>query len=276
MTLSLITNINNNINNDIASFYKGITNEDIELAQELGLINSTKDDFELMIDHEEEYLLDQVEEYNKSLNELEISHHSGLFECETIYNNNIYYNIPIRVNIKKNHYGFGSIDGINNVYIQKSLLDKVSVNELVSANIIYKKNGDNDWKVIKINDKKKYEPVLIYESIIKCGDNINIENTYHIPRQDIGKMIGKNGNILKKIMKDYFINNKDQLIYFNPEPIDWYKFDEWYDNANIPSLDINNYNTDYTEITLYYEINEDFKEQMKFEPVRDFIMKLYY
>ena len=30
MTLSLITNINNNINNDIASFYKGITNEDIE------------------------------------------------------------------------------------------------------------------------------------------------------------------------------------------------------------------------------------------------------
>ena len=275
MTLSLITN-HNITNIDDIIHLKGITNEDIELAQELGLIDSTKDDFELMVDYEEEYLLDQEEEYNKSVDELEISQHSGLFECETIYNNYIYNNIPIRVNIKKNNYGFGSIDGINNVYIPKSLLDRVSVNELVSADLIYKKYGDNDWKVIKINDKKKYEPVLIYESIITYDDNIHIENTYHIPHQDIGKMIGKNGNILKKIMKDYFINNKDQLIYFNPEPIDWYKFDEWYDNANIPSLDINNYNTDYTEITLYYEINEDFKEQMKFEPVRDFIMKLYY
>ena len=275
MTLSLITN-HNITNIDDIIHLKGITNEDIELAQELGLIDSTKDDFELMIDSEEQYLLDQEEEYNKSVDELEISHHSGLFECETIYNNYIYNNIPVRVNIKKNNYGFGSIDGINNVYIPKSLLNRVSVNELVSADLIYKKYGDNDWKVIKINDKKKYEPVLIYESIITHDDNIHIENTYHIPYQDIGKMIGKNGNILKKIMKDYFINNKDQLIYFNPEPIDWYKFDEWYDNANIPSLDINNYNTDYTEITLYYEINEDFKEQMKFEPVRDFIMKLYY
>ena len=71
MTLSLITN-HNITNIDDIIHLKGITNEDIELAQELGLIDSTKDDFELMIDSEELYLLDQEEEYNKSVDELEI------------------------------------------------------------------------------------------------------------------------------------------------------------------------------------------------------------
>ena len=95
MTLSLITNhnITNITNIDDIIHLKGITNEDIELAQELGLIDSTKDDFELMVDSEEQYLLDQEEEYNKSVDELEISHNSGLFECETIHTNYIYTDI---------------------------------------------------------------------------------------------------------------------------------------------------------------------------------------
>ena len=137
--------------------------------------------------------------------------------------------------------------------------------------LIYKEYDNNCWKAIRINDKKNYEPVLVNELIINNDDGNYIHNTYHIPFQDIGKMIGKNGNILKKVIKDYLINNRDDIIHFNPEPLDWINFDKWYDNANIPKLDINNYK-EYTEIKLYYKKND----KLKFDPVKDFIMKLYY
>ena len=91
--------------------------------------------------------------------------------------------------------------------------------------------------------------------------------------QDIGKMIGKNGNILKKVIKDYLINNLDEIIYFNPEPLDWTNFDKWYENANIPKLDINNTCTEYTEVKVYYKIKIP---RIQFDPIQDFLMKLYY
>ena len=106
--------------------------------------------------------------------------------------------------------------------------------------------------------------------------NANFPNTPVIVK-DIksvtGKMIGKNGNILKKVIKDYLINNQDEIIYFNPEPLDWTNFDEWYENANIPKLDINNTCIEYTEVKVYYKIKIG---RMRFDPIQDFLMKLYY
>ena len=115
MTLSLITN-HNITNIDDIIHLKGITNEDIELAQEVGLLNQT-DDFENMITKEEEYF----EDLDQFIYELEdLSQNSHWFECEGIYTNNyVYKDVPVRVNIKKPNYAFGGIDGVNNVYIPK-------------------------------------------------------------------------------------------------------------------------------------------------------------
>ena len=249
-----------------------ITNEDIELAQELGLLNPI-DHFEVMIDNEEEF----YDDVDKFIDELEISESPMWFEIEGIYtNNHIYYNIPVRIISISDHYAFGSIDGDECVYIPKSLLHNISLNELVSINLIYKESGINSWKAIKINNKKDYKPVLINSLIIGDEEFNYIQNTYHIPFQDIGKMIGKNGYILKKVIKNYLFNNPEDLNYFNPEPIDWNNFEEWYEDANIPILNINNVSDDYTEIKLYYKSIIKFKGKIKFDPITDYIMKLYY
>jgi len=250
----------------------GITDEDIKLAQEVGLLDPV-DDFEIMIDKEQEF----INEGEKFIDELEISENPQWFEIEGIYTkyNYIYYNIPVRINTIKDRYAFGSIDGEDNVYIPKSLIHNISLNELASINLIYKESGENKWKAIKINKKNKCEPVLVNELIIEGNEEfIYTQNTYHIPRQDIGKMIGRNGNILKKVIKNYLKNNSESIYYFNPEPFDWNNFDEWYDNANIPSLDINNIG-DYTEVKLYNKIKITDKDNINFDPVKDFIMKLY-
>ena len=266
MALSITTK---NITNDNIDNYC-INEEDIELAQEVGILNQT-DDFENMITNEEEYL----EDLDQFIYELEVlSQSSDWFECEGIYTNNyVYKDVPVRVNIKKANYAFGGIDGVNNVYIPKSLLNKITTNEIVSMDLIYKECDNNCWKAIRINDKKNYKPVLVNELIIRNNDGDDTYSTYHIPFQDIGKMIGKNGNILKKVIKDYLINNQDEIIYFNPEPLDWTNFDEWYENANITKLDINNTCIEYTEVKVYYKIKIG---RMRFDPIQDFLMKLYY
>ena len=144
MALSLTINILN------ADINYSINKEDIELAQEVGLLNQT-DDFENMITKEEEYF----EDLDQFIYELEdLSQNSHWFECEGIYTNNyVYKDVPVRVNIKKPNYAFGGIDGVNNVYIPKSLLDKITTNEIASMDLIYKECDNNCWKAIRINDK---------------------------------------------------------------------------------------------------------------------------
>tara|TARA_B100001094_G_C18186574_1_gene804173 strand:+ start:2792 stop:3604 length:813 start_codon:yes stop_codon:yes gene_type:complete len=270
MTLSLKTtkiNIDDNYN----YFTNGITEEDMILARETGLLNP-EDDFEKMIDNIDDFYNEQ----DKFIDELEKSQNQNWFVIEGIFTKNyIYKEVPVRVTSIKKNCGFGSIYGIDEVYIPKSLLSKVSLQQLVSMDLIYKKQNNNSWKAIKINNYKN-NLVTINELIIDDKDERTIQNVYHIPFQNIGLMVGKNGHYIKKIIKNYIINNQEDAKYFNSDELDIDNFDKWYENANLPSIDANNYSTDYTEIKLYFTIKIEYLDEMKFDILNDFIKKLYY
>ena len=154
-SLVLNTKINTKLPKDITN----ITKEDIYLSKHLNIIDY-KDDFDLMIDNEEEFL----DDYYDFLREIEISENNKLIESEVIIVNNIYQNIPVRINKIYNKYAFGLINNHTNVYIPKKFINNISLNELVSMNILYNKNKNN-WKCVSLN--RKCEPILI--------NSVNIE-----------------------------------------------------------------------------------------------------
>ena len=152
MALSLTINILN------ADINYSINKEDIELAQEVGLLNQT-DDFENMITKEEEYF----EDLDQFIYELEdLSQNSHWFECEGIYTNNyVYKDVPVRVNIKKPNYLikqfeylFGEDQGRYIVEIEKENFNKIK--EILNENSIhYDEVGIVVEKDIIIDDKSK-------------------------------------------------------------------------------------------------------------------------
>jgi len=250
-----------------------ITEEDIILARETGLLNE-EDESEKMLENIDDFYNEQ----DKFIEELEISENPSWFAIEGIFTKNYTYkDVPVRIISIKDNFGFGSIYGNDEVYIPKSLISKVSLHQLVSMDLVYLKKDTNCWKAIKVNNLKD-DLVTISELIVDDNNEgvRSIQNVYHIPFQDIGFIIGKNGHYIKKIIKNYIINNPEDALYFNPDKLDAYNFDEWYENANVPSIDVNNYSTDYTEIKLYYNIKIEHIDKIKFDPLNDFIKKLYY
>jgi len=250
----------------------GITNQDIFLAENINLINKTND-FYKMMDNEE----DIINDYFNSLEELERFDNSNLLESECIYTDFIYQDIPVRIKTINKNEAFGQINNDSNIYISKKNLNNLIVGELVSMNIMYNECGINSWKCISVN--KKCNPVLVSKYLMEKNDSIYTEQKYHIPLQDIGYFIGKNGNNLKNIIKSYLLLNKNDIKLLNKcensEELFKDDFNTWYETANIPSINLKNI-SNYTELSLYYEIDKDSKSTLKFNPITDFLMKLYY
>lgn len=261
-SLIINTKINKNIN--IPKNIININDTDYILAKKLNMID-TPDDFYNMIEIEEEFL----DDYYSFLDELYLSENDSFRKKEVLYLNETYYDIPVRIKKIYKNYAFGEISHMNYVYIPKKFVNNLSFNELVSMNIIYK---NNNWKCININQKVK--PVLINQLEIEKKYTNYTKELYHIPYQEnLGFILGKNGNNLKKIFKNYFKNNPQNIKFFGP---DIKNFDEWYNYANLPSFNFENNNLNYTEVTISHEINYDYIKKMNFDYINDILMKLYY
>lgn len=261
-SLIISTKIDKNIN--LPKNIININETDYILAKETNIID-TPDDFYNMIEKEEEFL----DDYNSFLDELCLSENDCFRKKEVLNLDETYYDIPVRIKKIYKNYAFGEISNMNNVYISKNFIYNLSFNELVSMNIIYK---NNNWKCIKIN--KKVEPVLINKLEIEKKYTNYSKELYHIPYQEnIGLILGKNGSNLKKIFKNYFKNNPQEIKYFGP---DIKNFDEWYNYSNLPSFNFENNNINYTEVTISYEMNYDYIKKMNFDYIKDILMKLYY
>jgi len=263
----------------------GFDSEDFELGEECGLLTprnakELKDevDFNEMIDEEEQFQIDgehDIDEYEKCI--------SGCVrECEVIQIGKVYENIPVRITNIGDKFASGSIDGANNVYIPKniivgsynnnlnilakeshktSILFKESQNnkselnentqidygnhtigEICMMNLVYNPCGKNVWKAIYIHPK--IEPFVKAKLVQSNGQDVwQVE----IPKQDIGKMIGKNGSCIHKIKKDIVYNYPEMQKYWKKLDIDHQIKNGWRDDyvekyiedALFPSFDIN-------------------------------------
>ena len=251
-------------------FLEGLNTQDYILAKELGIIDDPNDldDFDKMIEFEEEFN-DEHQSFEDEKHFLEGEYYT---KCEFIEKNKTYENIEVRIVKKWNTWALGSIDGNKCVYIPNSLSRNVSIGELSSMSIVFTGLKPNPWKAIHVN--KKIEPVEIEEvSCIheKISEYIKMK-TFHIPKQDIGKMVGKNGQNINKIMKDFIYNNPMSSELFDDNQYDG--SNEWLTNAtDIPKFNITN-RGEYSVVNMWY--NKFLENRcIEFDPINDLFKKMY-
>ena len=256
-----------------------IDEQDQELAREVGIQNPIIDDYDTMVNNQEDIQDEFFDEYdNFKLEEERTYADFGYITAEVLDTTKVQENVEVRI-IKKwydnsniTKWALGSIDGNKNVYISKSLAKKVTIGELVRMDLVYKLSNNNIWKAIYVH--QKIEPVIVEEmsALYKCD---NYSATYHIPKQDIGKMIGKNGFYIKKVLKNLSYDRGYQLDQLNPNYEKFSDTDEWWNSSVFPSLDINNLpNKNYTEVKIWYDPNL-LLQFGQFNAIKDLVMKLY-
>ena len=155
-------------------------------------------------------------------------------------------------------------------------MDNASIGELVKMSLIYSGIMPNPWKAVNI--EQKIDPVEInnitsIEYFMDSSERKEVAKmrTFHIPKQDIGKMVGKNGQNIRKIMKDYFYNNHYMAYVFHD--MEYGDSDKWWDEADIPKFNIVN-KADYTEVDIWYNSILD-EQSISFDPIKDLFQKMY-
>ena len=237
------------LGNDMSPWEKnGVSEQDYILGEELGLIaqrNQVGDDYEEMIGFEEEFQ-EEIEEF---VNELERAESDQLFEREVIFKDHVYENIDVRLVFKNENFGIGSIDGVKNVFVPKSLMNNISTGEIAKMNLIYKPTEKNAWKAVYIH--RKVDPYVKASFTNKNDTQMNI---LEVPTQDLGKMIGKNGFNINKIRNDIIHNNQEMS--------------HVWEEKKFPAVDISN-EDDCTMIKLWE------KDETDYDMVQGFVKKMY-
>lgn len=265
MTLVLISYSNNDKNNPWNN--KGINEDDIEMAYEVGLL-TPKYDKSLINNVLINKYLDELEDIeNEFINFIDDEKllYGYIDDKELIYEGKIYKYIDVRIVRKNNEFSIGSIDGISNVYIPKNISKNCSIGELIKMDIIYKPVKNNIWKAIHYYEK--YKPNII-SNYICINNDICYSNIINLslPIQNIGKMIGKNGICIQKILNNIAYNNKD------------FKLKYCKDNKNVlmnqdslPKYNVINKNNK-TYVTIW---DKPYKRNYNLNPIIDILCKLY-
>ena len=242
---------------------EGITQDDIEIAEHLGILTpKVLSDFDHMIQTEDKFREDGYDFFDENDNR------GILHECEFINPNKVYENVQVRITIVKDNFAIGSIDGDSNVYISKSLVmtNNLTIGSIHMMNLVYKPNNKNTWKAIYVH--QKVSPVLYNE--FSCN-GIDYK-TFHVPKQEVGKMIGRGGICIQKVLNDLVYNNEAMKDAFNGG----IESDTLImDGAGIPKLDIDNHE-DYTEIKVWDNPEKRNLASGSFDVVDDFVKKIYY
>lgn len=256
-------------------FLNGIEESDIILGKELGLIEDPKDiePFEEMIEREEEYL----EDLNDFLDEMERLDPNYCVKAECIDTKEFYENIGVRIVKKFNNWALGSIEGNKCVYVPNTLMNKVTNGAIYNMTLIYTPGQKNIWRAIFVFPK--IEPVEV-GGVSKlsdmCDGNVSEYigmKTFHIPKVDIGKTVGKNGWNIDKIVKDYLYNNADigELV------MDMVNDSDIKNASNVPQFNFID-KGEYTEVNMWYntfidKLNEC--EYISFTPEIELLQKMY-
>jgi hypothetical protein len=254
-------------------FLNGIEESDIILGKEVGLIEDPKDiePFEEMIEREEEYL----EDLNDFLDEMERLDPNYYVKAECIDTKEFFENIGVRIVKKFDNWALGSIEGNKCVYVPNTQMNKITTGAIYNMTLIYTQGQKNIWRAIFVFPK--IEPVEV-GGVINLADTINNHvseyigmKSFHIPKVDIGKTVGKNGWIIDKIVKDYLYNNADigDLLMEDDDDIK--------NASNVPQFNFID-KGEYTEINMWYntfidKLNEC--EYISFIPEIELLQKMY-
>lgn len=233
---------------------EGISAEDMELARECNLLTPRVEitDYEKMIEEQEKFYEEGDEFYEEMV---KIQSRNKEEEEERIIPGKEYKDIEVRIIMKKKNFSIGSIDGSGNVYIPISLSKNLSIGSIHKMNLIYKPTEKNVWKAIYVH--MKVEPNVISEFL---SNGINFV-TFHIPEQNIGKMIGKNGICIQKVLNDYTHNNKVFNINMNEE--------------YVPKIDAYNENG-HTVVHLWDKFDKRMESCLcEMDIIEDFLKKMY-
>jgi len=253
---------------------EGINNEDYELAQTCGIIDPTDNDilnseveYNNMIDHN----IDIDNEYSKFVKEFEHAWDGASYACEYPNFKETFQNIDVRVIMKKENFAIGTIDGDNSVYIPAGLMNMLTIGELVKMNLVYHPHGKNTWKAIYVHPKQEATLISQFISFDENSECDMLSQTFNIPQQNVGKMIGKNGICIQKILNDIVYRKKNIKEVFNMEE-DGKNVDMTHET--IPKYDINNVDN-ITEVKVW-DIPKSRKDiENSFNPTEEIFMKLY-
>tara|TARA_B110001469_G_C9629887_1_gene314940 strand:+ start:1278 stop:2111 length:834 start_codon:yes stop_codon:yes gene_type:complete len=252
----------------------GITTEDYEMAQECGLITPRNDkrleqeiEFNKMIDYDVEF----ERQGDEFIQEFEHAWDGSSYNCEYPDYSKTFEYIDVRVVMKKENFAIGTIDGDNNVYIPAGLMNILTIGEIVQMNIVYHPQGKNTWKAIYTHPK--YSPIIVDQFISLTENNQcdHLSQTFDIPKQNIGKMIGKNGICIQKVLNDIVYRNKKAKEVFTMKE----------DNKNVdmtqdtvPKYDVNNFD-DFTQVKVWDIPSSRNKSMKDFNQIKEIFMKLY-
>jgi predicted RNA-binding protein YlqC (UPF0109 family) len=296
----------------------GFDSEDFELAEECGILTprnaeELKDevDFQTMIEKEEQFF----EDGEQDIDEYEKCRSVCVRECEVIQKEKIVEQVEVRIIKISNKFGIGAIDGNACVYIPQSVIrgslnteqaneyakksqksplnfktqidyGKRTIGEICSMNLVYNPCGKNVWKAVYIHPK--VEPFVKARLVQPNGKDVwQVE----IPKQDLGKMIGKQGSCIQKIKKDILYNYPEMQTYWKELDKDHYVENGWKDDyvekyiedAFFPSFDINQ-GDDCTLVNIWNDniqinVNDDNDKQdlrySGFCPIQGVLKKMY-
>ena len=235
---------------------KGIDDNDVELSHACGLFEEDNDEFEKMMEEQEEFIQDGLD----ILDELELCIDQRPRQIEYKLPNKIYRNIFVRVISFVNQIGYGTIDGMPCVYIPSKFYKDVSLYELYRMNLTYDETHAFPWVVSKIHPK--IEPFVCAE----VQSDSNIYKKILVPKQDVGYMIGKGGCHFKNILEDA-VQKHPELEEAWSNGIDTMKYS--------PKLNVHDDNGEnYTEMDLWIPISP-VKVETKWNPLTDFVKKTY-
>lgn len=239
----------------------GISEEDIELAKETGLIDNpddlVEDDFKKMMDEQE----DIIEQGLNFLDEIDLWYDKRPRAIEFLKNRKVYREVEVRVVSIMSNSAYGTIDGYPSVFIPHKFMESITLNEIYRMDLQYREEHSYPWIVVKIYPK--VEP-FVAAKIIGSGDDEYMK--VHIPKQNIGQMIGKSGNNLKNILST--------AKKVNPELNELWT-DGINENRYSPKLNVHdNTNELYTEVDVWIPKSPVNKE-VEWNVLEDYVQKIY-
>ena len=240
---------------------KGVSDEDFEMAKETGLVDNpddiVDDEFTKMMEEQEDILQEGLD----FLDEIDLWYDKRPRQVEYPKQGKIYKDIEVRVVSFVNRNAFGTIDGYPNVFIPLKFYRFISLDEIFRMDLRYDETRSYPWIATFVH--KKVKP-YIAARIVSPNDDEYMK--VHIPKQDIGKMIGKRGHNLNTIL---------EVAEYNEPELKEIWTDGENDRRYSPKLNVHDNTKEmYTEVDIWMPKSPVNKE-VEWNVLDDYVQKIY-